>query len=217
MSGRHIPGLDDSGSDDAFDESAGIVGRALEYILASVHGTAATVFLSYLDIYNDQIHDLLLVESAPARQAAPPARDARVKPSSRLGLAVKHATSDGQVRRGRSLGELGRGCSYSVVPTAYPLYPVGTLCPVRPLGGWARHFVRLSAQVNVENLTQVSVNNVAEASRLIARGNQQRMVRPRAAYTARRRCCGRLARALGTSLRSGSLVSLFAVPCHAAQ
>ena len=139
MSGRHIPGLDDSGSDDAFDESAGIVGRALEYILASVHGSAATVFLSYLEIYNEQIHDLLLVESAPARQAAPPARDARVKPSSRLGLAVKHATSDGQVPRPQPWGtRQGRGCSYSVVPTAYPLYPVGTLCPVRPLGGWAR-------------------------------------------------------------------------------
>jgi hypothetical protein len=217
MSGRHIPGLDDSGSDDAFDESAGIVGRALEYILASVHGSAATVFLSYLEIYNEQIHDLLLVESAPARQAAPPARDARVKPSSRLGLAVKHATSDGQVPRPQPWGTGQAAVRTLSYPLHTPCTPWGHSAPSVRWAAGRGHFVRLSAQVNVENLTQVSVNNVAEASRLIARGNQQRMVRPRAAYTARRRCCGRLARALGTSLRSGSLVSLFAVPCHAAQ
>ncbi len=106
--------------------------------------------------------------------------------------------------RGRSLGELGRGAAVRTL--SYPLHtrctPWGRSAPSVRWAAGRGHFVRLSAQVNVENLTQVSVNNVAEASRLIARGNQQRMVRPRAAYTARRRCCGRLARALGTSLRS---------------
>ena len=127
MSGRSIPGLSGSSMEGQLEEGAGIVARALAYILAQLHGSAATLLLSYLEVYNEQVHDLLLVDSAPARPAALTPRGGPVKPSSRVGLAVKHATSDGQV--------------------------------------------------SVENLTQVSVDSVAEAGRLIARGNQQRAFR----------------------------------------
>lgn len=121
-----MPGLSGAAMDE-LDESVGIVARALEYILAHLQGSTATLFLSYLEVYNEQVHDLLLVESATTRPVAFSPRDPPTNRCSRVGLAVKHATSDGHV--------------------------------------------------SVDHLTQVSVSSVAEASRLIARGNQQRMFR----------------------------------------